>query len=179
MIPKTLELNNALPYFKDDELEYLSELGKNLPHDAVIVMLGIGPALAACALLEDAPSNAWEFAAYDIGLFPTAHAHLDSVGKASSVRFCLGDSAEAAEEWPNSSVDLLIIDADHSFEGVYRDIEAWYPKVRQGGTIFFHDFIKTPTDPGNGVAEAINAWDIYGALDFLEQPGISLVVEKI
>lgn len=49
-------------------------------------------------------------------------------------------TATAAEEFEDRSVDLVFIDADRSYEGVLRDIEAWLPKVRQGGVISGHDY---------------------------------------
>jgi len=50
------------------------------------------------------------------------------------------DSAEAAAIFPDGSVDFCFIDADHSYAGVLRDITAWWPKVRPGGTIGGHDW---------------------------------------
>lgn len=41
-------------------------------------------------------------------------------------------------------VDLLFIDADHSYEGVKRDYELYSPLVRTGGVIAFHDIVKFP-----------------------------------
>lgn len=45
------------------------------------------------------------------------------------------DSARAAALFAGSSVDLVVIDGDHSYEGCSRDIRAWCPKVRSGGWI--------------------------------------------
>jgi hypothetical protein len=38
----------------------------------------------------------------------------------------------AATEFADHSLDFLMIDADHSYEAVARDIRAWWPKMRPG-----------------------------------------------
>jgi predicted O-methyltransferase YrrM len=43
-------------------------------------------------------------------------------------------------------VDLLYIDAAHTYEAVYADMSNWWPLVRSGGTVFGDDFI--PHYPG-------------------------------
>lgn len=40
-----------------------------------------------------------------------------------------------------SKFDFLFIDGDHSYEGVLRDFVAYYPLVRAGGLIAFHDIV--------------------------------------
>ena len=50
------------------------------------------------------------------------------------------DSVEAAQNLVDGSLDLCFIDADHSYVGVKRDIEAYYTKVRSGGYLGGHDF---------------------------------------
>lgn len=62
------------------------------------------------------------------------------------------DSAEAAIVADDNSLDFVFIDADHSYEGCKRDIEAWYPKVRKGGLVAGHDY--NPKWPG--VIKAVN-----------------------
>jgi predicted O-methyltransferase YrrM len=49
------------------------------------------------------------------------------------------DTAAAAHWNAPDSVGLLFIDADHSYEAVRRDMEAWSPCVRSGGYVAFHD----------------------------------------
>lgn len=51
-----------------------------------------------------------------------------------------GLSHEVANHFADKSVDFLFIDADHSYECVKRDIEAWLPKMRSGSVISGHDF---------------------------------------
>ena len=40
-----------------------------------------------------------------------------------------------------AELDLLFIDGDHSYEGVKKDFETYYPLVRKGGKIAFHDIV--------------------------------------
>ena len=49
-------------------------------------------------------------------------------------------TTQAATHFADKSVDFVFVDADHSYEGVKRDIEAWLPKIRQGGVIAGHDY---------------------------------------
>ena len=48
-----------------------------------------------------------------------------------------GKSANVADKIPN--VDLVFIDADHSYKGCYADIKAYSPKVNKGGILSGHD----------------------------------------
>lgn len=50
------------------------------------------------------------------------------------------DSVEAARDIEDGALDLVFIDADHSYEGCKRDIAAWLPKVRRGGWLGGHDY---------------------------------------
>lgn len=49
-------------------------------------------------------------------------------------------SAEAAPLVADASLDLVFIDADHSYEGVASDIDLWRPKVKPSGWIGGHDY---------------------------------------
>jgi predicted O-methyltransferase YrrM len=57
-----------------------------------------------------------------------------------------GTTNEVAAKWPkNQAIDLLFIDADHSYEAVSADWRNWSPFVRKGGIIAFHDYyVETP-----------------------------------
>lgn len=62
---------------------------------------------------------------------------LDSVGDRS--RFYKENTASAAKHFKEDEIDFVFIDADHSYRGVKADIQAWMPKVREGGYITGHD----------------------------------------
>lgn len=50
------------------------------------------------------------------------------------------DSAAAAELFTDESVDFCFVDASHVAENVKLDIEAWWPKIKQGGILGGHDY---------------------------------------
>lgn len=59
-------------------------------------------------------------------------------------------SVAAAKQVADASLDFVFIDADHNYESVKQDIEAWQPKVKPGGLLMGHDF--SPKYPGVGDA---------------------------
>jgi len=68
-----------------------------------------------------------------------------------------GDSVEMSKKFEDGSLDVVSIDANHTFPGLMRDLEAWFPKVKVGGVILGHDYDQR-TDPG--VPQAVNAFFI-------------------
>lgn len=130
-------VNHRAPYATPEELDYLCELAKTLPAGASVCMLGAGPGVMALAILEGNPRLNMTIIDHDTLQY--ADAHLRAAGF-PDVNLWRMDSAAAAQEWSGGKVDLLIVDADHSYEGVRRDILAWSKLVREGGYIFFHDY---------------------------------------
>jgi len=59
-------------------------------------------------------------------------------------------STDGAAHIPDGSLDLVFIDADHSYEWVKKDIAAYKPKLKPGGWLTGHD-IDFP-----GVNRAVN-----------------------
>lgn len=50
-----------------------------------------------------------------------------------------GDSADAAKEFQDGSVRFVFVDANHEYDAVCRDIDAWLPKLTPDGLIAGHD----------------------------------------
>jgi len=50
------------------------------------------------------------------------------------------DSSVAAESFEDNSIDIIFIDANHSYEGVKKDLQSWFSKVKIKGIIAGHDF---------------------------------------
>lgn len=49
-------------------------------------------------------------------------------------------SIEAAQDFKDNFFDLVYIDAEHSYEAVKQDIEAWTPKAKDYGIVAGHDW---------------------------------------
>jgi predicted O-methyltransferase YrrM len=80
-------------------------------------------------------------------------------------RLFRGDSAQMAEGVEDGSLDFVFIDADHSYEAVRKDIDAWRSKVRPGGWFGGHDYNrKFP-----GVIRAVDF--VFGARNVITLPG--------
>jgi len=68
-------------------------------------------------------------------------------------------TTKASEIFPDGFFDLIYIDADHTYEGVKKDIEAWYSKVKTGGFVTGDDYwdrISPKRHVRFGVKKAIN-----------------------
>jgi hypothetical protein len=50
------------------------------------------------------------------------------------------DSVRAAASLDDESLDFVVIDAEHSYESVLADINAWWPKLKPGGILVGHDY---------------------------------------
>ena len=60
--------------------------------------------------------------------------------KHPKVTFIEEPSAEASKEIKDKSLDLIFIDADHSYKDCKQDILCWYPKLKEGGILCGHDY---------------------------------------
>jgi hypothetical protein len=57
------------------------------------------------------------------------------------IRLHEGDSADTLEAFPDEYFDWIYIDAQHSYEGVRRDIAVCRRKVKKTGLMLFNDYI--------------------------------------
>ncbi len=49
-------------------------------------------------------------------------------------------SWEGAQHYEDNSLDFVFLDAAHDYESVKKDINAYFPKIKQGGVIAGHDY---------------------------------------
>lgn len=88
----------------------------------------------------------------------------DFSGRASLIR---DFSVEAAKLFGPRVFDFVYIDGNHSAEAVTDDANAWFPKIRSGGVIAFHDFYDDTNPPHFcQVKSAITAWAKSKNLEF-------------
>ncbi len=72
--------------------------------------------------------------------------------KGYPIEMLIGTTVEGAKFVPDNTLDLLYIDACHSYECVTDDINAWFNKVKKGRIIAFHDYLSGEY----GVNRAVN-----------------------
>ena len=64
---------------------------------------------------------------------------------------------DALQHFDEDSIDLLHIDGLHTYEAVQEDFNNWYPKVKPGGIVLFHDVMARIKDFG--------AWKYFEELE--------------
>lgn len=74
-----------------------------------------------------------------------------------------------AKKFDDHSIDFLFVDADHSYEGVKRDFEAWYSKVKPSSIIAFHD--SNPENGWEGIPFFMKQLNNDPRVDFIELKG--------
>lgn len=63
------------------------------------------------------------------------------------------ESSRAADLFVEDSLDMVFVDADHSFEGCASDLCSWWPTLRVGGIFAGHDYSGADFP---GVVKAVN-----------------------
>lgn len=82
------------------------------------------------------------------------------------------DSVEASLDYADKSLDFVFIDADHSYEGVKRDIISWLPKMKNGSILAGHDYGWSPD-----VRRAVK--DVFGEGSFADPWGAGCFIVEV
>jgi len=84
---------------------------------------------------------------YDEEVFNSVqeHARKEYAGHSYLLRMLF---SEALQHFSNDSLELLHIDGLHTYDAVKEDFDTWYPKVKPGGVILFHDIYARIMDFG-------------------------------
>jgi len=119
-------------------MEHRNDLGKYYQEHykkGVGVEVGVQYGYFSQAILRD-----WkgELKCVDVWSDPSVYAQ--AVANLGEKRLIRKSSVEAANDFKAGSLDFVFIDANHTYESVKQDIEAWFPKVRKGGVISGHDY---------------------------------------
>ena len=70
-----------------------------------------------------------------------------------------GDSSTMMAIHSDKSIDMAFIDGDHSYEGITKDLEAIFPKMKSNSIIFCHD-CNTGTEALRGLVDFCNSHDL-------------------
>ena len=94
--------------------------------------------------------------AYDESVYEEVSAHAREYYRGISYLLRMYFS-EALQHFEDESIDLLHIDGLHTYEAVQEDFNSWYPKVKPGGVVLFHDVMARIKDFG--------AWKFFQELE--------------
>jgi predicted O-methyltransferase YrrM len=131
-------------YLTHAEINALKDAARALPANPLVVNIGAGAGTATLAILEeradalifsiDLRTNEAEYATNE-------HLRLKETGwdQRGNVIRVWGDSHLVGKCW-RFPIDLLIVDGDHSLEGVRGDVELWLPFLKADGYIALHDY---------------------------------------
>lgn len=158
-------LQASFGYLFPGEVAALKQLAQSLPPNPVVVNLGAGSGTSGLAFMESRPDlTLWTI---DIqredSPFGCLYAERQVIGEAfpevnlySNKRFFQieGDSKNVGLGWikddwsmgqdgfDKNLVNMVFVDADHSYNGCKDDILAWLPNIKPGGIMAVHDFEK-------------------------------------
>lgn len=165
-------LSGVTGYMQDSELEQLVVLaaGKR------VLEVGSFKGLSAFCMVIVAESVTCvdTFAADASGVsqagggLTTLDAFKAATARFRTVSHFVGTSELAATspEGPQGTFDLVLIDATHEYEDCKQDIQLWWPRVKPGGLLVFHDYGHTLNADGTvaggfpGVTKAVD--EIFG-----------------
>lgn len=138
------------------ELRWFETFIKNHP-DALIVEVGVRTGELTTFLSRLSSKNnlnthiygidLWEYVNGEAAALNVTYKDVNQMIKElglKNVELLQMDSASSASVFEDNKLDLVIIDADHDYDAVTRDILAWLPKLKSGGYMLCHDIINLP-----------------------------------
>lgn len=130
------------------ERDKLTELARRLPKGAVAVEIGSYLGASACALAEGLQDiggrlfaiDTWTNLAMSEGPRDTfADFRRNTASYGETIQPIRGTSLDVAPSFPRT-IDFLFVDADHSYEAVRADLEAWRPHLARAALVVMHDY---------------------------------------
>jgi hypothetical protein len=127
-----------------------------LPQRAVVAEVGTGQGEFAKAIVK--VSSPTKLHVIDVTLAKFPSDVLASEIRQGTVCLHEADSVQALRQFADAYFDWIYIDADHSYDGVKRDIDEAKKKVKRDGLLVFNDYIfwSHREFMGYGVVQAVN-----------------------
>ena len=170
-------------HFGLNEGRLLFKISKSLKNSSVIVEIGAFKGKSTCFIAEGIGSRRIQFFTIDTWYNDTMQEGRQDVfidflkniePYKDKIRPLRGYSYEVIRNWPQQrKIDFLWIDGDHSYEGVKRDIQDWFPLVKKNGFVCFHDYRDAP-----GVKKAVDEIVSNGIIRFIKTEGCIYMAKR-
>lgn len=169
-----------------EDVDLIRELVGRLPtiRKVFVVDLGAGSGTTALAVFAERAERV-KVSTIDIDseALRWAAVAVENIGRLEDWEGFQGEADKGPEaDWPR--VDLLLLDADHSYQAVKRDLVAWLPSVKRGGLVWVHDY-GDPADFGlrskatPGVKRAVDEFVRKGDFKETKVRGLGWAGEKV
>jgi len=149
---KAMDLSNAFGMLYNEEVKLLNEIaGKS--KNPYIINVGVGFGTSSLAFIEGANFECTIISVdmSDGGPLGGMQNEINAFTNAGYIEHLphqiIGDSqkkataTKVAKLLPASKkADIIFIDADHSAEGLTKDIDNWLPFLKKGGYVIYHDY---------------------------------------
>ncbi len=99
------------------------------------------------------------------------------------VEFLRMTSEEASVLFTNSSIDFVYIDGNHDYKYVCKDIEVWYPKIKDGGALCGDDVYSTDLSEHDIEGNVLRVWSPgcwgkYGTFKAVNDSGYKYTINQ-
>lgn len=163
---KSYQLTDGQEPISHAEIDYLAELAKSLPDNALIVNIGAYIGVSTCTFLQAKPDCV--IFSVDVEECPAEFENALRFGfDVTRIKRVLGDSKIVGLMFPDEA-DLIFVDGDHW--GAQGDIDVWRDKVKPGGIMAFHDYMEVcpennPGDVYRQVNEGMKGYEVLGIVE--------------
>lgn len=126
--------------------DFYADMVKKLPDGALFVEVGVYHGRSFSYFIVEMINAGKKFDCVAVDACPWDgepcigfHKHMAPLVGHFRVHFEKVDSFVAARNFEDGSIDFCFIDANHTYDFIKRDIEAYLPKMKKGGVISGHD----------------------------------------
>ena len=130
-------LSKTYGLFAVPEIEALKKVVRGLPKDSTAVVLGAGAGTTTLAILE-ARKDIVVYSV-DIVVSKSERLHAKAGGQLGRLHQIKGRSETIGLTW-DKPVNLLLVDAWHTYDAVKADNATWLPHLRDRGIAWYHDY---------------------------------------
>lgn len=133
-----LAISKTHGMFARPEIRALQLAALDLPYQPVAVILGAGPGTVSLALLTARP----DIIVYSVDITDAVieRAHIERLDLTERFTQICGTSFETGKHWRGPQLDLLFVDACHTYPSVKSDNQVWLPWLKPGGIAWYHDY---------------------------------------
>jgi predicted O-methyltransferase YrrM len=136
--------------------EVYSKMVSRFGDNSHFVEVGVWKGMSACYMAVEIINSgknikfdcvdAWEFVETSSEITPIQFKDLFQIFKSNiepvknNINIIKSLSWDGAKNYEDNSLDFVFIDAGHDHDSVMKDLNAWYPKIKNGGVIAGHDY---------------------------------------